>query len=188
MAGINSRAKGNRGERVAAEVFQKWTGKTFSKVPRSGGLHWKTANSIGDIICTTEGHYFPFAIEVKNHKEIDFAQLLIPDLKGVKILEFWEQCSRDAERGKKIPLLLMRYDRLPKEFFFVVMTQEMAKLFHTELALTNSDLKSLRFHDYKTDQPLMILQSTQFFKTDYKTIKAIAKTHLKKLKNAKTKN
>lgn len=174
--GINSRAKGNKGERTVAALFKKWTGKEFARTPSSGGLQWKTSNTKGDIVCTTEGHYFPFCVEVKVHKEIDFSHLLIPGIKNVKILEFWEQCKREAKKCNKIPMLLMRYDRMPKDFFFIVIPQPFAKLIHDKF---EGNIASLRFHDYTKDDPIMILRSTDLFSTHYKAIKQIAKTYIK---------
>lgn len=137
----------------------------------------------GDILCDTEGHYFPFTVEVKNYKEINFCQLLQSNIKDPLILEFWAQCSGDAKRCKKIPMLLMRFDRLPRDFFFVVVTQEFAKMIHVELAIANKGLKSLRYQDYKEDLALMVMPSDQVFKSDYKAIRKIAKNHLKTLYN-----
>lgn len=116
--GINSRAKGNKNERDLSKVIEKWTGKTFSRVPSSGGLNWKAGLAKGDIVCSEEGHFFPFCIEAKNYKDINFEHLLY--LPKPKIMEFWAQCTRDARICKKSPLLFMRYNRLPKDFHFVV--------------------------------------------------------------------
>jgi hypothetical protein len=182
---VNSRKKGKKGEKVAAEVLAKWTKKKFASTPSSGGLQWRTSLAKGDVVCTTEGHYFPFCVEVKNHKEINFAHLLTPlrktrDKSGVaKILEFWSQASRDAKAANKIPMLLMRYDNLPRDFFFVVVTQEFAKLIHTEISLGYPGMKTLRYHDYKTNTALMIFSSHEFFASTYKPIKLKAKTYLK---------
>lgn len=119
MAKINSRNKGSKGERVASKVLEEWTGKKFARVPSSGGLSWHTSNSTGDIICATEGHYFPFSVEVKLRDQINFDHLLYLD--KAKILDFWEQSKRDALRVNKCPIVMMRYDRLPKDFFFIIL-------------------------------------------------------------------
>lgn len=176
----NSRQKGNRGERMAAKLFCDWTGKTFSKVPRSGGLQWQKSNTIGDIVCTEEGHYFPFVVEVKNHKEINFSQLLVPNLKGVKILDFWAQVERDSKRANKFALLLMRYNGLPKNFFFVVMAAKEYRILQKEMMLEfiEPNKEAMKW------KHLVIIPSTAFFQIPYKTTKKIAKTYLKSLKNA----
>lgn len=168
---INSRTKGNRSERVAASLFAKWTKKSFARVPSSGGLQWKAAHAKGDITCTTEGHYFPFCLEIKNYKELNFQQLLLPHLKNVKILEFWAQCKRDAELANKIPMLMMRYNGLPKDFFFVMMKEE----HHLHLKLTTKNVLCIE------NLGLIIFTSTELWGNDYKGIKLLAKT----LKNKK---
>lgn len=188
MPGINSRSKGARNERQIAKLFADWSKKEFSKTPASGGLQWKSANAKGDIVCTTEGHFFPFCIEAKSHKEINFSHLLIPmrvtkkNPKPIcKIMEFWKQCNRDAKKCSKIPMLLMRYNGMPEDFHFLVTTQTFAKIMHEELALSNDGLFSLRYSDYKTGTHLMIMRSTQVFNTEYKVIKLLAKQHIKEI-------
>jgi len=179
MPGINSRSKGAKNERNVAKILETWTNKKFSKTPASGGLQWQTSNSKGDVVCTTEGHFFPFCIEAKFHNRIDFSHLLTPNIKNCDILGFWAQCARDAKKCNKVPMLLMRYNQLPKEFYFLVVTQEFAKLIHPQLAMSNQGLVSLRYSDYKTDTHLMIMRSTEVFRTQYRTIKVIAKQYIK---------
>jgi hypothetical protein len=106
----------------------------FARVPLSGGLRWKkTENITGDVVCTEPNYIFPFSIEVKFNRDINFEKLLIPKRKlkkrkkDIPIREFWNQTLRDSERGKKIPLLLLRYNGLPRSFFFVIMSYEFAK-------------------------------------------------------------
>lgn len=180
MAKINSRSKGARNERLIADLFTKWTQRKFAKTPASGGLNWKSAFSKGDIVCTKEGHYFPFCIEAKSYEKIDFSHLLTPGIKNIDILTFWAQCERDAKACNKIPILMMRYNGLPKGFYFLVITQQFAKEIHLKLSFaTGGKLKSLRYHDYETNNPLMILRSTDFFQLDYKETKILAKQYIK---------
>lgn len=176
MTKINSRNKGNRNERKAAELIKKWTGKEFARTPSSGGLQWKSTNSKGDIVCTTEGHYFPFCIEVKAHKEINFAELLIAQKKGVKVIEFWEQCLGDSIKAKKAPLLLMRYDRLPTDLFFLVITPRIYNL------IPQQDLKNIKIKFIvKTNKHhLLIIPSTEFFNIPYKPLRKLIRKDLKK--------
>jgi len=122
MAKINSRKKGKRGERIAKEALEKWTGFKFSSVPQSGGLQWDNEFAIGDIICTDALHRFDFAVEVKNYKEINFEHLLMPQVDSVILTKFWPQTQAASTKGKKLPLLMMRYDGVrPAGFFFCVM-------------------------------------------------------------------
>jgi hypothetical protein len=123
MSRINSKAKGSKNERDVCKWWESWTGYEFSRVPSSGGLRWgRTTDTTGDIICSDQKHFlrFPFSIECKNYKDINFEHLLLGN-KRVKILEFWNQALEDAERGHKIPILMMRYNGMKKgEYFFVV--------------------------------------------------------------------
>lgn len=121
MARINSKKKGAKGERMAIAFLKEWSGKEFERTPASGGLRWKKSDNIaGDIICTEPNYIFPCSIEVKNHRDIDFSKLLFfkPGKNQPKIWEFWHQACLDAVRAKKIPLLMVRYNGLPKNFFF----------------------------------------------------------------------
>lgn len=122
---MNQKKKGNKAERDACKIWNTWSkGRyEYTRVPSSGGLRWhRTNDTSGDITSGTEGHKLQFCIEVKSHADINFSQLLRTDLKNVKILEFWKQCTDDAKRCGKIPFLMCRYNGLPKGKFFIVMT------------------------------------------------------------------
>jgi Holliday junction resolvase len=176
---INSRSKGAKNERNIAKILQTWTGKKFSKTPASGGLQWQSANSKGDVVCTTEGHFFPFCIEAKSYNKIDFSHLLTPNIKNVDILDFWKQCSRDAKKCNKVPMLLMRYNRLPKGFFFLVVTQEFYREISKRVGRVEKSL--LYLHETETEiiHCLRIMPSMDFFDLDYKEVKVIAKQYIK---------
>lgn len=180
---INSRSKGARNERKIADLFTTWTGRKFAKTPASGGLQWKNAFSKGDIVCTKEGHYFPFCIEAKFHDKIDFSHLLTPGIKNIQILDFWKQCKRDADKCGKVPLLFMRYNSLPSDFHFVVME----RMYWQQLpAMDRLNYRvTLSFWDRDNDKNLIIVRSTDFFKLNYKLIKENAKKFIKE--KAKTK-
>jgi hypothetical protein len=146
--------------------METWTGKQFARTPSSGGLQWKTSMAKGDIVCTTEGHYFPFCIEAKNHKDINFIHLLTEN-KKVKVLEFWTQCSRDAGLCNKVPLLFMRFNGLKKNLHFIMITQELELTrkkepiqFNFEMLIKTPNLE------------LRVIRSDEFFeKVNYKSLK-----------------
>lgn len=140
-----------------------------------GGLNWKSANSKGDIVCTTEGHYFPFCIEVKHHAEINFSEIYIPNKKKVKVLEFWEQCKRDASKANKIPLLFMRYNGLPNDFFFIGISKE----HEDKLGIKLEKSSIIRHLD------LVIGISPELFLNEYKLLKISAKKLLNETKRVK---
>lgn len=146
---INSRTKGSTGERVAAKVLEAWTGKTFTRVPSSGGLGWHTSNSTGDIICSTEGHFFPFSVEVKLRESLNFDHILY--LEKPKIMQFWEQSVRDAQRVQKCPIVMMRYNGLPKGFFFIMMPTEIFLLFFSEYLKPNQVMINGEFTLFTTE-------------------------------------
>lgn len=176
---INSRSKGNKAERMAAAVFTEWTGRPFSRTPSSGGLNWKSQNVKGDIVCTKEGHYFPFCVEIKHHNRIDFNELLL-NKKNRKVVSFWEQCLNDAKRANKVPLLLFRYNNLPKDYWFVAIDMR----FHALIKgyLKDSPLITINSQPYGKEAPLKlaIMPSSAFFSTPYKEIKKLIKSHGKK--------
>lgn len=164
MPRINSRSKGKRGEKKAREVLTEWTGLEFAGVPASGGLRWKKAENIsGDIVCTDALHRFDFSIEVKNYADINFEHLLMPDVQS-EILGFWKQCKDDAARGKKLPLLMMRYDGMKSNLFFVVI-----KEIHFKIFLLHLDT-SFPYFIYKGK---VFMNSFMLFKSSYKKIKKL---------------
>lgn len=171
MPRINSRKKGCKAERDASKSFETWTNKKFARTPSSGGLNWKSSNAKGDIVCTTEGHYFPFCIEVKSYKEINLSYLLVGK-KDCIMYKFWEQCSGDAKKANKTPLLLMRFNGMPKFEWVVVMELTLFKL----LEKSNSDkwLNSSNFL-FSVKDGLVLMNSAQFFTSDYKAIKKLLK-------------
>lgn len=127
---INSRTKGSKNERDICKWWEKWTGYEFSRVPSSGGLRWgRTTDTTGDIICSDQKHYlrFPFSIECKSYKDINFEHLIL-DVKNVMILEFWDQAKSDASRGKKLPILMMRYNNMKKGEYFMILNQVLGNL------------------------------------------------------------
>jgi len=169
---INSRNKGNKNERIAAGLVSTWTGRKFERTPSSGGLQWKASFSKGDIVCTVEGHLCPFCFEIKAHKEINFSHLLVPKIKNIKILEFWEQCLRDARKCNKVPILMMRYNGMPKEYFFLAMPLDFANLLgihkHNDSYLT---IQKNQFN-------LLVMGSDYLFKLRYKEVRKLAKIYL----------
>lgn len=172
--GANPYKKGSKNEREGAKVVDSWTHKKFARVPRSGGLGWKTQNSVGDIVCVTEGHYCPFTFECKAYIKIDFSHLLRGDLKNSDIVDFWGQASTDAKTVNKIPILMMRYNGLPKRFFFTAIPYSFYLKIKEQLPENHRQLRTRI-----GDELVIILESTHFFNTDYKTIRKIAKAYVK---------
>jgi Holliday junction resolvase len=163
---VNSRSKGSKNERKIAHILKEWSGYEFTRTPSSGGLRWqKTNNTAGDIVCTDEFHRFPFCIEGKSYKEINFEHLIY--LPKNNILEFWAQATADAERAKKLPLLFMRYNGLPKDFYFVVMRYD-----HF---LRMRKVLNLNYNYFRYNKSFVILHSSVLLTSKYKKIYKIAK-------------
>jgi Holliday junction resolvase len=175
---INSRSKGQRGEKMVVKLFDEWTGMKFSRTPASGGLRWKKDNTAGDIVLTEEGIYFPFCIEIKFHKDINFSHLIY-QYETSEIAKFWEQATRDAERCNKVPILFMRYDRMPKGLFFVVIYYKHYLLFKKYL---DPEPNKLRFN-----RELMILNSKALLNSDFTCINRIALQILNRDENGRKK-
>ncbi len=164
MPRINSRRKGKSGEKKARIVLTQWTNLEFAGVPASGGLRWKKAENIsGDIVCTDALHRFDFSIEVKNYADINFEHLLMPDVQ-CEILGFWKQCKDDAQRGKKLPLLMMRYNGMKSNLFFVVIKQ-----IHFEFFKPYLDFN----FPYFIFKGKVFMNSSMLFNSKYKLIKNI---------------
>ena len=144
----NSRNKGSRFERTIAKAWESWTGYKFSRTPGSGG--WaKAKDAMGDLVCTDEKHSrrFPFSIECKNYQEIKFEHILL-GLKSCKIISFWEQATKDAKHAGKIPILIMRYNSMPKgEAFFIVEAGEIDSFLMENCSeLSRMEIKTPKVH------------------------------------------
>lgn len=114
--GADGKAKGNKAERVVAQMFTAWTGQRFSRVPASGGLRFFKDNGItGDIICP-QGFDFPFNIEVKFYKDLGFNGGENMKLR-YQVKKFWQQCLTDAG-DTKYPLLVCRDNSCKQYYLF----------------------------------------------------------------------
>lgn len=166
---INSKKKGSKNERHLAKIFKLWTGYDFARTPSSGGLRWqRTLDTVGDIICTDKKHSrrFPFSIETKFHKDIRFDNLLL-DFTRTKIIEFWDQAREDGERGNKIPLLLMRYNNLPRDMYFLVLAFEQWQVIKKHIPTA---MGLIRYKATEKGYDFVILNSNDLFKANYKAI------------------
>jgi len=178
---VNSKNKGNKNELALSKLFMSWTGLEFSRVPQSGGLHWQSKNSSGDIICTDEKHsrYFTLSIEAKHHKDISFEGLIDGSVgsKKTKIKEFWAQSSSDGLDHRLIPIVFMRYDRMPKDMHFVVISGE---FFQAIGPIFKCKHGILSFQD-PNHETVVLLNSRDFFSMDYKKFHKIAKAYKKRI-------
>lgn len=181
---MNSRRKGAKNEKQTADILSKWTGKKFARAETNNFIHQRNEdNSKGDIVCKTEGHFFPFCIECKSYAKIDFSHLLNPKIKLPQIVEWWQQVRRDGKLCNKVPLLMMRYNGLPKGFYFLVMD---GKFYHAVQEKIGRCSPTLIYVDEsenpKKSYSLRIMSSIDFFQLPYKEIKTLTKTYLKHAK------
>jgi hypothetical protein len=117
---INSKKKGNRGERKTVEILNKHFETTeFARVPTSGAIatiHNLSQNSqksyCGDIITPDN---FKFSIENKYGYDIDLYNIFQKDNGDKKkFIEFIEQAIKDSKKTKKtLPLVI--YTRTRKK-------------------------------------------------------------------------
>jgi hypothetical protein len=126
MAGkINSKQKGNRGERQAYKILEGWWGSKFSKTPGSGAFATITQRSdlnvTGDV--STDDPTFPFCVEVKWRESWHMEQLLKSD--SCEVWEWWEQTKRDAELAGKEPLMIFKRNHQP---WFYMMPYELTNM------------------------------------------------------------
>jgi Holliday junction resolvase len=176
---INSRQKGSKNEREVCKLMANWTGYEFARTPSSGGLRWGRTDTIGDIVCTDKKHsrYFRLAMECKFYKDIKFEHLINGN-KNSDILKFWDQALADSIRGEKIPVLTMRYNGMKKDLHYVVLDYEFYCRINQHISNEHGVLEYQR-GDYR----LAILNSNDFFSSNYKTIHQLAKVHLKSKSN-----
>lgn len=177
----NGKTKGSKNEREVSKWWQEWSGMEFSRVPASGGLRWQKKDDIsGDIICTDprQSRRFPFSIEAKFYKDINFEHLILGNKKQ-KIIDFWGQAVEDGIRANRLPLLFMRYNGMPKQTWFVAMEPRVFKVMLSKVKEMNYG-----YFEVTTDEGIqfVIINSNDLLTTDYKdfslTIKKLKRTWL----------
>lgn len=130
---MNSKRKGNKFERVISKWLSEWSGFKFER-NRLGSGSWHSNRDAGaDITCTDprHAHRCRLSIECKSYRDIRFEHTLL-GTKGSEIEKFWNQAVTDAKRTGKVPMLIMRYNSMPKEEFFLVVDSDLADGFLTE--------------------------------------------------------
>lgn len=102
--GSRGKSKGNTFERKIAGFMDTWWGvpsKTFWRNTNSGA--WKPEP--GDIgprhRDDVPAFVFPFIIEAKHYKRVDFVHLLLPDQKWNKFELWWKQVTAAQSASKK---------------------------------------------------------------------------------------
>jgi Holliday junction resolvase len=174
----NSKRKGSKNERGIAHLFSEWTGFKFSRTPQSGGMGWHNKLSTGDIICIDELHMseFSLSIECKFHSDLDFSHMIDGTIgkKTNKVVDFWEQCERDAKRLKKIPCLFMRRNGMKTDMHFVAIPLSFYMIY-----LSSYDfIPKFGYIAFQNDEmKIAILNSEDFFSLPYKQFHGVAKAY-----------
>lgn len=176
----NSKNKGSRFERTVAKWFEDWTGYKFSRTPGSGG--WaKAKDSFGDIVCTDEKHSrrFPFSIECKNYKDINFEHILL-GTKTCKVKSFWDQAVHDAGRCNKIPLLIVKYNGMPKDEGFLIVDGRVADIIASHLSVVSESARFMYVANRNLDIEVTIFMLSDIrhnvdYPTLYKEVKKLIK-------------
>ena len=159
-----------------AAIFKTWTGYDFARTPGSGGLRWKRRDDVvGDVVCVEQRHNFPFSVETKFYKDLNFEHL-VSSPKNIKLIKFWEQACSDALRSKKTPLLLVRYNGMGATEYFAFIPKEVYKDITTQYDLGTP---ALIYHTTHPDHQFVIMQSITLFQLDYLDIKKIARKYNK---------
>ncbi len=137
MGKINSRSKGQRGERSCRDIFNKWWGPGFTRTPSSGGLatilHRGDLNVAGDISTTDPS--FPWVVEVKHHESVSVEHILTA--KKSPIYDWWKQASAAAMLEHKEPLLLFRKNN--SAWLYMMQSKQAAQLGGTRFKIVDSE-------------------------------------------------
>lgn len=175
---INSKKKGSKFERQIAKWFTDWSGFKFER-NRAGSGAWHTnKDSVSDITCTDpkHAHRCRISIECKSYKEIKFESILLGN-KTSDIPKFWEQATKDAQRAGRIPILCMRYNSMPKDEFFFIVGNNLAKAIFSQINIYKHPYMSVNLAS--RDDLYIFMASAIKKEISYKDIHKQAKISLK---------
>lgn len=169
---VNSKRKGNKFELSISKWLTRWTGYKFQRTPYSGANHFNRELA-SDIMCADPKHQFKckISVECKSYKEIKFEHILLGN-KSSDINRFWAQASRDAKRSHKVPILCMRYNAMPKDEFFFVISAEYALPFYK---LMSGPYFSITLGNEEGDVILIFMASKVIQEVSYKELHQLIK-------------
>jgi len=156
---VHSRNKGNSYERKIAKILSKWCGYEVNRTPSSGG--WAKT---GDITPKDPAKMveFPFSVELKNRQNWSFGDLIKGTNENTGIVSWWQQCIDDAEKAKKVPLLI--FTRNLDINYAIMDTGD-----HNKVGLW--DLPSFEICIRKFISPIQIFDFNHLLKIDYEKAK-----------------
>jgi len=100
-----SKIKGSAYEAKIKRYLNSQFDIEFERMPLSGAIEYLK----GDIWTPHDTAAWPYCIECKHYKEIQWNNLLTA--KTTDLLNFWRQAVREAEVMRKEPLLIFRWNR-----------------------------------------------------------------------------
>jgi hypothetical protein len=115
-AGASSRRKGHGFERLVAKKLQKWWNQNgkfkyeFKRTPQSGGSCLKQGWGLAGDIATTDPKW-PFHVECKNAPGSFKGLHQFFSAEKFVVWEWLEQCKKDCPVGKRILLVVNRFDQ-----------------------------------------------------------------------------
>ena len=112
------RLKGNAFEREVAKLIVATfedhgiTNEHCYRTPGSGGHRYAKKKDPGDILLDGKlKKLFPFTIECKSYKRLNWRELFAPLQKGSQFKKWWEQCCMAAALNGGEPLLIFKENR-----------------------------------------------------------------------------
>ena len=100
-----SKIKGSAYEAKIKRYLNSHFDIEFERMPLSGSIEYLK----GDIWTPHDTAAWPYCIECKHYKDIQWNKLLTA--KTTDLLNFWRQAVREAEVMRKEPLLIFRWNR-----------------------------------------------------------------------------
>ena len=100
-----SKIKGSAYEAKIKRYLNSHFDIEFERMPLSGSIEYLK----GDIWTPHDTAAWPYCIECKHYKDIQWINLLTA--KTTDLLNFWRQAVREAEVMRKEPLLIFRWNR-----------------------------------------------------------------------------
>lgn len=175
---MNSKKKGSRFERVIGKWFTDWSGFKFERNRAGSGAWHSNKDSVSDITCTDErhAHRCKISIECKSYKDIKFEHVLL-GTKGSEIEKFWGQALNDALRSNRVPILVMRYNSMPKNEFFMVVDERLSQVF---LVSKMKDERWMSINISKSKILYIFMASSVSKLVSYKDVHKVAKQSLRK--------
>lgn len=158
--GKRSKSKGRGFEQEIATIFSKWSGTKWMRVPQSGG--WNKRVVAGDVFCEREyisvsgkreELFVPISVECKKQEGWGFEQLF-RDSEKCPLRLFWEQAANDAEKIKKLPVMIFSRNYLP---IFIMIGTRMADRLVRLTDGTWQDFNHIIVHIHEKEQVVIFL-------------------------------